>query len=306
MAFFDEFPHTRTYDSDLAWLIKRMKEVLARMDSVEARMKALEDLVRDFIASLDIDQAIRDALEQMIADGIFNELLTQLFNEYTQTINNRMDLQDTAITNFINNVTAQLANYYTKSEIDTMLGGIGQLISDLDATIIASASKPRAVIYVTGDGDSQYQYVFGAANYLRGRIGQNVGTTGIGALDTNNHTIRKIDLLDESFTGLTIPISGLYDLFALPRDGGGTRGSAIIYSGAAFTSMPPYSAGGPCATGSMAIQHTIRDNKNLFFRLAGSGFSSPFFICNGLIDNINVNAGSVGFPTNDEIRTLLP
>ena len=303
MAFFNEFPHTRTYDSDLAWLIKRMKEVLARMDSVEARMKALEDLVRDFIASLDIDQAIRDALEQMIAEGVFNELLTQLFNEYTQTINNRLDLQDAAITNFINNVTAQLANYYTKSEIDEMLGGIGQLISDLDATIIASASKPRAVIYVTG-GDSQYQYIFGAANYFRGRIGQNVGTTGIGALNTNDHTIRRIDLLDESFTDLTIPIAGLYDLFALPRDGA-TRGNAVIYSGAAFTSMPPYSAGGACITGSMAIQHTIRDANNLFFHLASTGFSSPFFICNGLIDNINVNAGSVGFPTNDEIRTLL-
>ena len=34
MSYF-EFPHTRTYDSDLGWLIKHMKELMLAVDSLE-------------------------------------------------------------------------------------------------------------------------------------------------------------------------------------------------------------------------------------------------------------------------------
>lgn len=78
MAFFNEFPHTRTYDSDLAWLIKRMKEVLSRMDSVEARMQALEDLVTDFINSANIPQLIKDELQRMIDDGELSPIVKNI------------------------------------------------------------------------------------------------------------------------------------------------------------------------------------------------------------------------------------
>lgn len=33
MAYFNEFPHTRTYDSDLGWLIESVKEVIERVDN---------------------------------------------------------------------------------------------------------------------------------------------------------------------------------------------------------------------------------------------------------------------------------
>lgn len=145
MAFFNEFPFTRTYDSDLAWLIRRMKEVLARMDSVEERMAALERLVADFIASLNIEQAIKDALIIMVEEGVFNELLTQLFNDYTTTINQRIDAQDQrlnaqdlliqqAVANLTQRVDAlanSLANYYTKTEIDEMLGSVENLVTSI-------------------------------------------------------------------------------------------------------------------------------------------------------------------------------
>lgn len=82
MAFFNEFPHTRTYDSDLAWLIRRMKEVLSRMDTLENRMKALEELVDNFIESLNIDEEIKKALRQMILDGAFNQIIEEMVEPY--------------------------------------------------------------------------------------------------------------------------------------------------------------------------------------------------------------------------------
>lgn len=79
MAFFNEFPHTRTYDSDLAWLIKRMKEVLSRMDSVEARMQAVEELVRNFLDTA--DDLIREIIQAMIDDGTFAEIIASLIGD---------------------------------------------------------------------------------------------------------------------------------------------------------------------------------------------------------------------------------
>lgn len=73
-GFFYEFPHTHTYDSDLSWLIARMLWVLNRMDDVEQRMAALEDLVDNFIESLEIDTLIREAILKMIRDGDFDSV----------------------------------------------------------------------------------------------------------------------------------------------------------------------------------------------------------------------------------------
>lgn len=84
MAFFNEFPHTRTYDSDLAWLIKRMKEVLSRMESVEARMQAVEELVRNFLDTA--DDLIREIIQAMIDDGTFAEIIASLIGEYGTTL----------------------------------------------------------------------------------------------------------------------------------------------------------------------------------------------------------------------------
>lgn len=79
MAFFNEFPHTRTYDSDLAWLIKRMKEVLSRMDSVEERMAAVENLVNNFLEVA--PQIVREVLEAMLQDGSLLEFLFEAVGE---------------------------------------------------------------------------------------------------------------------------------------------------------------------------------------------------------------------------------
>lgn len=85
-GFFNEFPHTHYYETDLSWLIARMKWVLSRMDNVEERMAAVEELLINFIETLDIPKLIRDELIKMINDGVINQLLETYFNNYALPI----------------------------------------------------------------------------------------------------------------------------------------------------------------------------------------------------------------------------
>ena len=60
MAFF-EFPHTRTYDSDLAWLIKAYKILTGKVDNIE--------------------QTIEDTINDALKGEVLNQLITQLIAE---------------------------------------------------------------------------------------------------------------------------------------------------------------------------------------------------------------------------------
>ena len=81
MAFFNEFPFTRTYDSDLAWLIRRMKEVLAKMDRVDEILTTIEELLAG------LPQTIRDEVTRQLLDMLANGD----FDQYFQSLMNRPD-----------------------------------------------------------------------------------------------------------------------------------------------------------------------------------------------------------------------
>lgn len=62
MAFF-EFPHTRTYDSDLAWLIKAYKILTGKVNNIE---QTIEDTINDALQGEELKQLIT----QMIAEAL--------------------------------------------------------------------------------------------------------------------------------------------------------------------------------------------------------------------------------------------
>lgn len=76
MAFFNEFPHTRTYDSDLAWLIKRMKEVLARLDEAIEAVNSIPQKILDALNELINNGAIEDLIEAAVAGDIYTSKFT--------------------------------------------------------------------------------------------------------------------------------------------------------------------------------------------------------------------------------------
>lgn len=79
MSFF-EFPHTRTYDSDLAWLIKQVRsnqEAINTLNEWKASVSAdIADLtaVIDAIRAGKLPEDIANGIKQWIADN-FNDIV---------------------------------------------------------------------------------------------------------------------------------------------------------------------------------------------------------------------------------------
>ena len=78
MGYF-EFPHTRTYDSDLGWLIKTVKK-LAEL------VEGLEDWKTEHVEEYEQLKALYDA----IMSGNFPQSVTDAFNKWMQK--NALDL----------------------------------------------------------------------------------------------------------------------------------------------------------------------------------------------------------------------
>lgn len=81
MAYF-EFPHTRTYDSDLGWLIKTMKTIIENVQAQDDKIAAVEQLAQDlkdfvnnYFDNLDVQAEINNKIDQMAADGTLAAIL---------------------------------------------------------------------------------------------------------------------------------------------------------------------------------------------------------------------------------------
>lgn len=84
MAFFNEFPFTRCYDSDLAWLIRRMKELLVKMDRVDELMAELQRIL-DALPEQIRAEVIRQ-LQALIDDGTFSDVIAAALDVYAEPL----------------------------------------------------------------------------------------------------------------------------------------------------------------------------------------------------------------------------
>lgn len=77
MSFF-EFPHTRTYDNDLGWLIKNVKSVVDAVAALEAWKASAEGSINDLqqllddIAAGNFPKEISDAIKNWITANFYD------------------------------------------------------------------------------------------------------------------------------------------------------------------------------------------------------------------------------------------
>lgn len=87
MSFF-EFPHTRTYDSDLGWIIKEMRKIIDESEAtaswkleVNEKLSELEECCNDLMTG-DFPQAFTDAMINWMQNNaldIVGELIKMVF-----------------------------------------------------------------------------------------------------------------------------------------------------------------------------------------------------------------------------------
>ena len=103
MSFF-EFPHTRTYDSDLGWLIKKMKEIIedvaqqntaidnkfeeqdGRILAVEQLAEELKTFVNNYFNNLDVQEEINNKIDEMAEDGTLETIISQVLKKQTGSL----------------------------------------------------------------------------------------------------------------------------------------------------------------------------------------------------------------------------
>ena len=71
MAFFNEFPHARTYDSDLGWLIRHVKKLLDSYNTEKEQLDALTEFMND-IENGDFPESVVDAFKRWMNDNLLD------------------------------------------------------------------------------------------------------------------------------------------------------------------------------------------------------------------------------------------
>ena len=78
MAYMFEFPHTRTYDNDLGWLIKQVKSDVEALDALEKWKESAEGSIQDLqkllddIAAGNFPKEISDAIKNWITVNFYD------------------------------------------------------------------------------------------------------------------------------------------------------------------------------------------------------------------------------------------
>ena len=120
MSFF-EFPHTRTYDSDLGWLIKSMEELLNEYNDLIAWRDQHDIDYRALVTRV-------TALERNIT--AFEAEMNRRFSAFETDMDRKFNTLEVQLTNKINLMLAEAI-----AEIQRQLGFMKQQISNLSAEL---------------------------------------------------------------------------------------------------------------------------------------------------------------------------
>ena len=180
MAFFNEFPHTRCYDSDLAWLIRRMKELMAKMDRVDELMAEVQKLL-DSLPEQIREEVIRQ-LQALIDDGTFSDVIAAALDVYAEPL---------------------WHGEIPCNELFTPIAGTGTSSADGYAltNLAIDVKVYRTGLFIGGGGRERSSYVQG------GSIGFSLPTASAKVLDLKIN----MDVL-QNYSGSTIEMPvGAYD-----------------------------------------------------------------------------------------------
>ena len=88
MGFFNEFPHTRTYDNDLGWIIKRVRSYDSTIEAlnqwIETNTPKIEDLetFKNELESGNLPEGVKQAIRDWCAANLIDLMSESIKNVY--------------------------------------------------------------------------------------------------------------------------------------------------------------------------------------------------------------------------------
>lgn len=175
MSFF-EYPHTRTYDSDLGWLIRQYLKLSAGVEDLSSKV---EDLIEN------LPEEVRKQLQIMIDDGSFSLIIQQLLENVMPVYNSTSEMAEDA--ELAVGRYALTAGYYEMND-----GGGGLYYIDTDGEV---------------DGGEYIQAVNGIAHLITGAevSVKQFGATGDRETDEYTHINNALQFAARMHKTLIIP-----------------------------------------------------------------------------------------------------
>lgn len=102
MGVFENIPYTNFHETNLEWVVAKIKETAARMDTVEQVVAAVKEEVKQFIDDLDIRQAVNDYIDQLAANGTIKSMLADLMTDFETDYSNRLSALESRVDTFTN------------------------------------------------------------------------------------------------------------------------------------------------------------------------------------------------------------
>mgnify|MGYP003290445494 CR=1 FL=1 len=78
---FNEYPYTDLHEMNLDWILKKVKEMIAKWDTTKNAWNALKEFVETYFEDLDVQQEINNKLDEMAAGGELAELMQPYIDE---------------------------------------------------------------------------------------------------------------------------------------------------------------------------------------------------------------------------------
>lgn len=87
MGIYDNWTYTDLHQLNLDWVLAKVKEAIQKANTLEIDFAALKEYVDNFLINLDIDEAVKNELQQMYDDGTLADIIGQVLDDIQNQVN---------------------------------------------------------------------------------------------------------------------------------------------------------------------------------------------------------------------------